>query len=275
VDEFVIAIGKGDEDDHTRELVESIGDSRIKIIDTVWEDREKLKGKIHGQQTNIALQKCTGDWCFYVQADEVVHEDDLPIIKSRCEQLLDDKRVEGLLFDYIHFWGDYNHYHAGHGWYKKEIRIVRNGIGIKSWSSAQSFRTAEERKLTVARANARIFHYGWVRPPELMQTKNKEMATTHHGKDYVNDKYARVADEFDYGPLGNLAVFKGTHPAIMKERIAMFNWGDKLRQKDPPGARRELRKDERFKYRFLTAIERWTGLDLGHKNYRRILKGNS
>jgi hypothetical protein len=77
------------------------------------------------------LDECSGDWCFYIQADEVVHEDDLPVIRQRCEQLLDDERVEGLLFDYIHFFGDYDHYMSSHGWYKKEIRIVKNGLGVR------------------------------------------------------------------------------------------------------------------------------------------------
>jgi len=36
-DEFVIAVGKGDEDDGTREAIAAIGDPRIRIIDTVWE----------------------------------------------------------------------------------------------------------------------------------------------------------------------------------------------------------------------------------------------
>ena len=72
-DEFVIAIGKGDEDDNTRDMVIAIGSPKIKIIDTEWTDREHLKNLIYSQQTNIALRECSGDWCFYIQADEVLH----------------------------------------------------------------------------------------------------------------------------------------------------------------------------------------------------------
>jgi len=39
VDEFVIAVGKGDDDDTTREQIAAIGDPKIKIIDTVWEEK--------------------------------------------------------------------------------------------------------------------------------------------------------------------------------------------------------------------------------------------
>jgi len=116
-DEFVVAVGKGDPDDTTRQQIAAIDDPRIKIIYTEWEEKYFRKGIINSIQTDIAKEKCSGDWLFYLQADEVVHERDLPKIKQRCEMLLPDKEVEGLLFRYIHFWGDYKHYHTGHGWY--------------------------------------------------------------------------------------------------------------------------------------------------------------
>ncbi|MBW6514755.1 MAG: hypothetical protein K0B87_08375, partial [Candidatus Syntrophosphaera sp.] len=139
-DEFVIAVGKGDPDDMTRQAIEAIGDPRIRIIDTEWEEKWLKGGMVHSVQTDIAMQSCSGDWLFYLQSDEVVHEADLPRIKQRCAELLDDHRVEGLLFRYKHFWCDYDHCHTGHGWYPHEIRIVRNLPDIHSYQSAQSFR---------------------------------------------------------------------------------------------------------------------------------------
>jgi len=270
-DEFIIAIGKGDEDDRTREEVEEIGDKRVKIIDTEWTDREKLKGAIHAQQTDIALQACTGDWCFYVQADEVVHERDLPTIKNRCEQLLDDTRVEGLLFNYKHFWGDYRHYHINHAWYPREIRIVRNGIGVRSYQTAQSFRIAD-RKLQVARVNADIFHYGFVRPPRLMSAKQKEFGTTHRGRQWAKENYANGVIPFDYGSLEHLAVYDDPPPTVMKEWIKRFDWAEQLQYSGP---KRIIHKHDRFKYRLLTWIEQHLlggELLFGFKNYKQILK---
>ncbi|UCC71973.1 MAG: hypothetical protein JSV86_16640 [Gemmatimonadota bacterium] len=270
VDEFVLALAEGDPDDTTREVVESIGDPRIRIVEGVWD--EAAGALAYSQLTNVALDECSGDWCFYIQADEVVHEDDLPIVRGRCEQLLADRRVEGLLFDYLHFFGDYNHYQTSHGWYQKEIRVIRNGLGIRSVRDAQSFRYPDQGRLTVARAGARIFHYGWVRPPRLMQNKHVAFWTHRKGREAVEAEYAGVA-AMDYGPLGRLPVYGGSHPAVMQERIAALEWSDELRQVDPPGVKRtELHKDERPKYRVLSAIERWTGLDLNHKNYGKILR---
>ncbi|MFO7660579.1 MAG: hypothetical protein R6V77_06675 [Candidatus Cloacimonadaceae bacterium] len=265
-DEFVIAIGKGDEDDQTRKLVAAIDDPKIRIIDTVWEEKYFNRGIINSIQTDIAMQACSGDWLFYVQADEVVHEKDLPIIKQRCEELLDQRQVEGLVFNYRHFWGDYDHYHQGHGWYPHEIRIVRNLSFVHSYQSAQSFRWFDfydnprqengTRKLNVAPVEAYIYHYGWVRPPHLMQNKSKALNSIHWGINRAEEFYKKQKDYFDYGPLNYLARFEGTHPAVMKELIQKLDWQDKLQYTGKPDKNRLPHKHEKCKYRLLSWIER-------------------
>ena len=269
--EFVIAVGEGDPDDPTRERIAAMDDPKIKIIDTEWDERYYNKGIINAMQTDVALKECTGDWCFYLQADEVIHEKYLPVIKQRCEDLVDDEEVEGLLFDYKHFWGDYWHYHTGHGWYPHEIRIVRNHPKIHSWESAQSFRYFDyyeqprqpegTRKLRVAESNAEVFHYGWVRPPELMKNKMEALHTVHWGRKKAQEHYSQLPDYFDYGPLNRIDLFEESHPAVMKEKIADFNWKDKLQYSGKPNPNRKAHKHERLKYRFLRWFEDSFGID--------------
>jgi hypothetical protein len=232
-------------------MISSINDPKIRIIDTEWENRPVTGSHVFGDQTDTALTACTGDWCFYLQSDEVVHERHLQHIRKRCADLLDDKEVEGLLFSYRHFWGDYRHYHVNHRWYPSEIRIVRNGTGVRSWGDAQSFRI-EGRKLRVARVDAEIFHYGWVRPPGLMQKKSREMELAYHSRETVDAMFAERPPVFDYGPLDRLAVYTGTHPETMRERIEKMDWSGQLDYEGKSGARFN---HDRFKYRFLTFIE--------------------
>jgi hypothetical protein len=279
-DEFVIAVGQGDDDDHSRELIAAINDPKLRIIDTVWEEKHCHRGMINSYQTDIAMKACTGDWLFYVQADEVVHEKYLPVIKARCEELLKDTEVEGLLFKYTHFWGDYEHYHGGHGWYPHEIRIVRNLPQIHSYQSAQSFRFFEHydnprqetgtRKLKVAKVDAYIYHYGWVRPPELMRNKSKALDSVHWGKAKAEKHYSTLPEYFDYGPLNRLAKFKGTHPAVMKERIARFDWADKLQYQGKPNPGRQPHKHEKPGIRLLSLLEKLTGPIGTFKNYKLL-----
>lgn len=283
VDEFVVAVGEGDEEDTTRGEIESIGNPKIRIIDTIWEKEYCTRGAINAIQTDIAKQACTGDWLFYLQADEVVHEKHLSIIRRRCQELHDNETIEGLLFKYRHFWGDYDHYHTSHGWYSHEIRVIRNLPEIHSFESAQSFRYFYEyrrphqkdgtRKLRVAPVDAEIFHYGWVRPPHLMQVKNRAFFSIHWGKQRADDHFDRGPVEYDFGPLDRLKTFEGTHPEVMNERIARMDWKDKLQYRGKPNPNRRLHKHERFRYRVQTWLEQvfFGGRQLfTFKNYKLI-----
>jgi hypothetical protein len=272
-DEFVIAVGKGAPGDRTREQIVSINDPKIRIIDTQWENGPGNGTHVFAEQTDRALKACTGDWCFYLQTDEAVHERFLPSIRNRCRELLDDKEVEGILFSYRHFWGDYDHYHISHKWYPYEIRVVRNGIGVSSWRDAQSFRI-NGRKLRVAMAGAEIYHYGWVRPPVIMQEKRRQMELAYHVSGEVEALLSRRPHFFDYGPLNRLARFTGAHPEVMREWIAKMDWQGQL---DYEGKSKARFPHDRFKYRLLTFLEQKLlgGRRIGGFRNYRLLKNRS
>jgi len=285
VDEFIVVLGDSDEDDLTRQEVESIGSPKVKMIDTVWDIEKYPRGMEHAHQTDLAKQECTGDWLFYLQSDEVVHEKDLETIRNRCQELLDDQEVEGLLFRYLHFWGDYDHIQDSHCWYRNEIRIIRNDPEIHSWESAQSFRRIPQfdginyrqqegtYKLKVARVDADIYHYGWVRPPAVMQEKIKAFSINHKGVKKVERQVAMHQYDaiYDYGNLSSLTRFKGTHPAVMNPWIARFDWREQLRFRGPARSMNPIKsKHDKPKYRLVSWIEKHLlgGRRLGEfKNY--------
>ncbi|MCP4703461.1 MAG: hypothetical protein GY865_02530 [candidate division Zixibacteria bacterium] len=254
VDEFIVALGDCDADDTTRQQIESIGSSKIIIFDRPWDKKLFIDGHIFRDETTFALNQCKGDWCFYLQADEVVHENDLETIKQACNIYIDDTEVEGMLFNYNHFWGDYDHYLYHHGWYQKEIRIVRNNIGVESFCDAQSFRIKNTQKLNVIQLPSFIYHYGWVRPPQLMIEKKEEQDSMHHG---VNEKEQKeeTKEVYDYGPLGRLPVFDGTHPNVMNQLLKEISWIQHLDYGKKLNLSRPLNKHEKLKYRFFTYIE--------------------
>ena len=267
-DEFIFVLGKGDEDDNTLEILESIDSPKLKLIHTEWDTEKFPNGTENAHQTYIAISHCTGDWLFYVQADEVVHEKYLPIIQKRCEDLLDHAEVEGLLFKYKHFFGDYEHYINHHGWYQNEIRIIRNRPDIHSFESAQSFRRIPQfdgksyRKqegthlLKVAPLDAYIYHYGWVRPPKYMQSKKKALDSIHKGDKKAESLYKERGDDFDYGPLKNMLQFKETHPAVMADKMKDFSWASSLNYTNNKKPNRPPFKHEKLKYRLISWAER-------------------
>ncbi|MBN1952175.1 MAG: hypothetical protein JW801_13325 [Bacteroidales bacterium] len=287
VDEFVYALGNSDEDDRTREELLSIRSDKIRIIDTVWDLEKYPRGMEHAHQTDIAMQHCSGDWLFYLQADEVIHEKFLPVIEARCREFLHDEEVEAFLFNYVHFWADYEHHVDAHGWYKNEIRIVRNRPEIHSWISAQSFRRIPDfdgvsyrqkkgtYKLKVARIDADVYHYGWVRPPAYMKKKTRAININHRGEATVNaqeEDMQKKQIEFSYGPLKKIPSFRGTHPKVMEEKIKQFNWGDELNYTAKREPNTVMHKHEHLKYRIVTLFERLLRRPLFETNNYKLIR---
>jgi hypothetical protein len=227
----------------------------VKIFHRKWSEDDFKDGKIFALETTFALSQCKGDWCIYLQADELIHENDHENILNACSDNLNNSSVDGLLFNYLHFFGDYDHYLPVHGWYKNEIRIVRNNSGIYSYKDAQSFRKNDNEKLHVLPINAYIYHYGWVRPPHLMQSKKKEQDSIHNGKDFTEQIYKLKPNEFDYGALGLIPRYNRTHPKVMDQMISRINWKNKLNYSKTASLNRDKMKHERLKYKIITFFE--------------------
>ncbi|MBK8610940.1 MAG: glycosyltransferase family 2 protein [Chitinophagaceae bacterium] len=227
VDEMIVSLG--DSEDETNALIASIGSDKIKIIHSVWDKTLLEGGKVLAVETDKAMDATAtdSDWLFYIQADEVLHEQYHPVIWSAMEKYKDDKRVAGLLFNYHHFYGSYRYIGDGREWYSKEIRVIRNDKGIRSYRDAQGFRWKNDDKLQVKLIDAFIYHYGWVRNPVTMYRKRERFGKMWDGQGET--EAARMAREskhieFDYSKIDSVTVFNGTHPQVMKDLMSKEDW---------------------------------------------------
>ena len=231
-DEFVVAVG--DSTDGTREAIEALGDPRIRIIDTVWDETMRQNGKIFALQANTALRECTGDWLFHIQADEVIHENDLPTIKQAILAAHDNQSIDGLLFDFLNFYGSYDYLNDTRKQHKKEIRVFRNGINAYAYRDSQGFRRylsyetylqgEKGKKLYVQYVPVPVHHYSYVRPPEQMYLKGAFFATFYGHVETVEKEVAATPKLHDYHNIFRVRRFQGTHPAVMKNWIANGNY---------------------------------------------------
>jgi hypothetical protein len=261
VDEMIVSIG--DSEDDTLGLINGIGSAKIKIVHSVWDRNLHKGGTVLAIETNKAMEHIAADadWAFYIQGDEVLHEKYHDEIRKATAKFKDNKKVEGLLFHYTHFYGTYNYIGDSRQWYNREVRIIRNEKSITAYKDAQGFRKMGK-KLAVKQINASIYHYGWVKSPHQMFEKQKNVSSLWHESEEDWRKLQKE-DFFDFkNHYDSLEKFSDTHPLVMQKRIEKQNWNIEL--------------DTRTKYfslkdRILYWFEKKTGKRLfDFKNYRII-----
>ena len=192
VDEYVVLIC--DSTDNTKELVENIDDHRIKIYESGWNEDIKLRGGIHSKKTNESLKYITGDFGFYLQGDELIHEKDYESILKTIGENKDNTHIKGFVFDYIHFLGGFFSYPKKEYiekifYYDKETRIIRNDKTVFSSGDATGFIGIDGKNISIENGNAvkigkgiKIYHYGKALKPEYNYAKERNTLNINNGK---------------------------------------------------------------------------------------------
>lgn len=219
VDELVVAVGKSDDD--TLGLVRSLDIPQLRIVETVWDDTLRTGGHVLAQQTNLALSHCRHPWAFYLQADEVLHENDYGRIRGAIDRWWDVADVDALRFRFVHFEGTYAYVNKVR--YRSQCRIIRNNRTIESVGDAAGFGRTDGGRLRIRPSGAAIYHYGWARAPEVMRRKTLAFDTLWLDDAAVAKRWHDVpADEF--GQVDIAFRFRGTHPAAMREKVGALSW---------------------------------------------------
>lgn len=227
VDELIVNVGNSE--DGTLERIRGLKDSRIRIVESVWDPSHLRDGLVYAEQTNIALAHCRpdADWAFYLQSDEVIHEKDYEGIRSSMERYKDREDLLGLMFRYRHFVGDY--FRTDPWAYRRALRIVRPGR-VVSVGDALGFARVSD-KLFIGKhekalwryADGHIYHYGWVKSKALLRQKI-QVQVDYYWEGLPPKKDQKILSENDYMPehYPFLKPFEGTHPRMMEERIGSF-----------------------------------------------------
>lgn len=269
VDEFIMVVG--DSSDGTREAIENLKSDKIKIVDSVWNMNMRRGGKLFAHQSNLGLDAVSGDWIVHIQADEIIHENDILKLKEHILRYGQDERVEALLFPFLNFRGDYEHIHTGRDAHRFEIRAFRfnkliraykDSQGFRKYSSLQAYEEGESgKKLRVVKIDIPVYHYSYVRPPKKMKQKSEFFSRFWDDDETVKRKFEGV-EEFEFNEVDKLELFHGSHPKSMEPYINKKDWDFKY---DPLKAKTSLR------HRILNKIENLTGWRIGeYKNYKLL-----
>lgn len=212
-----VALDKGD--DTSLEEAQKI--PGVKIIPSIW-DMTLKKGLVLSVETNKALEALRADhgnednaWGIYLQADEVLHEDDYERLIKDIEEA-DRTGCDAISFRYFHFWQTHHHVAVSKKWYPHEIRAIKLKTNIESWGDAQGFRNQKKVFFT----EARIFHYGHVREQDSYNIKIREMGKLYHETQVLEEKLSKGKKN---ASKNRCIQYFGTHPLVMKERILRMN----------------------------------------------------
>ena len=260
-DEVVVAVGAGQ--DNTLARITAIGSPKLRIVKTIWNESMQDRGYVYAQQKMIAQFNCSGDWAFYLEGDEILHEKDIPTLKATLQKYVDNHKVEALVFDYYHFYGSPNTLAISPGWYRRAPRVIRNSI--RSYSPDGLFfvvmdKNKRGRYPNAALAGIPIYHYGHVRAVASMQEKIQQ----------VSQYWGHAPPAFDgYGNIMPQAIgkFNGSHPAVIKNWLAEHAEPNLRLNPDYKPTRRENR------HRWMMRLEDLLGLELSKKHYRLIRGG--
>lgn len=258
-DEVIVNVGYSE--DGTLELVRSIDDPKIRIIETEWDMSQR--NTVLGLETHRAMGACRHPWGVYIQADEVLHELGALELGAAMQRVDSDQRVEGLLVRYVHFYGGFDTIATHRRWYRREVRAVRlaPGLDIRPYQGAQGFRVGpDHRKIRARLTNAQMFHYGWARPSQALREKRDLNRTLYPWRS--TDESRPLLDW-----IPGIRKFTGTHPAVVQEWI-------EARRHDPE----RVIEPRRFRWGFVryyisSAIERLTGVRVFEfRNYKIVGK---
>ncbi len=210
-DEFIVNVG--DSEDDTLKLIESIKSPKIKIIQSQW---DFMMGKeVLSYQTNLALKECKGDWAFYLQSDEVIHEEDLPKIRNLLKNSTDNQEIDAIRFQWFHFYGSYFRYRIDAGWYQKQDRVIRNNGSVESFGDAYAFRKKDGQPLRRQSTPFFLYHYGWVHSEDVMAQRRANAEKIG----FVSLKDDERKENYHYGDLNRFPVYFGSHPKVMEDRV--------------------------------------------------------
>jgi glycosyltransferase involved in cell wall biosynthesis len=265
-DEIIVNVPRST--DGTLAAVRQIGDPKIRIIESEWDESQRTAGLAMSHHTNLALRECAGDWCVYIQGDEVLHEDTLPLMRAAMERELKRPAVQGLLVDYTHFYGSYWTYAYSFGWYQSEVRVVRRDPKIQSRGDAQGFRTADNEKLWVKRSGGHYFHYGHALAPAQAKVKRENFLKLSRADEAVAREINNRPQQF-YDEDQKVKRFTGTHPAVMRDIVAAANWT--YTSRSPLIRLGRAYRRSYFWEDIAMIVKRLTGITIGvHKNYREF-----
>jgi len=164
----------------------------------------------------------------------VIHEKDYETIRKALTDAL-DKPIDAFKTHYYHFMANYET--EFDFCYTKATRIARRGTNWWLCGDAAELSGGDPSRLVELTPDVRVFHYGKVKEGKTGWQKEWDFTHLYTDIGFPDPKMMEMKEKFgeefcDYvyifsGAIekGEVRYYPGTHPAVMKEKIANFKSG--------------------------------------------------
>ena len=229
VDEFIFLEGYSGDGTY-EELVElqKQHPKKVKIYRAKWYDTNP-PCKIFRDMFNKCIELCQSEWHWQISADEIYHEDDLPLIKA----LTDDKDVDYYYIGKYDIWSNafdkIIKYQKGDGHTTRSIRLARRN----SYPYIHVIQDGALRDvLNVCRGKdlsdkIRFYHYSYSRSPKALKERANYMMRKFYNTKDRRYSCERVMPYSELLPQEKITSFDITrHPKIMEDWMKKESRGE-------------------------------------------------
>jgi len=186
-DEIVISEGHSTDGtaDYIRKFAEMHSDrTKFRIYQDDWDSFSSPCGEVIAAVSEKNKGRCEYEWVYYLQADEILHEDNAAFVKSISEE----NRYNAVMFPFYHFLNSWNPMAHGAAAYDEAVRMIRNRKDIVFIGDAWTCGGAVHPICPANLVPQSIYHLGAVFP------KNCDVKNVEHGKLYQNlQAYQEIA----------------------------------------------------------------------------------
>lgn len=226
-DEVVVCECYSDKDNTFEELQKlAAADGRIKIVRHNWvTDFRQLSAL-----GNYAATFLNTKWQWQLQADEVLHEDTYAEIRKLTEEHVNTPNVTAIRVKYFHFLANYET--EFDFCYRELVRIAKPNTGWQLVGDAAQLDGGNQG--TVVNSDIHVYHYGKVHSGAIGYQKEVDFQQLYTDIGFPDPKMKIMKDTLGEGVCdyiylfeeaikrGEVRKFVGTHPALMSDRIKLF-----------------------------------------------------
>lgn len=217
-----VFVNEGNSSDGTKDILVSLQEEFGKDV-VRFETRDWVHNRGWQQkERNYAIEQAKGDWILVLDADDLIHENDVLAIKALAEA----PYLNFIDFKVSHFYGLPSYINGNPSWYNHHVRMGRKTANYKfrntpggSCCDISAWRPLRpvhgHQGLDIAYSGITIYHYGWCRDARAMGIKYEKFKGWYSNDKKYFDGYLDSGVPFDYQIerfKDRLIEFKGTHP---------------------------------------------------------------